>query len=474
MKNCIHTLLLLSFTFFCGGIAESKSDNYRISLTIHNTQDSVMYMGYYYADGTYIMDTAFRDKKGRFVFRSDQTTLLPGLYFFSASSTRWVDFVVYHEQPFFSFVTDDADWTGNMEVKGSKENEVFFNYKRGSDRIYADFEQRFQQADSVERRRLESEMRQQQHEWKNNIIQNYPHRMIALMMQSTKDTRTAVPWVSSTGDTLSQQQRYEFFMEHYFDSMPLHDDMLVRTPKAIFYQRVMDYFDVYLKGAPPEEIIAYADSLIVRARPSRENFKWLVHSIKEKYLRSNITAYEAVAVHLIQRYYVSGEAFWCAASVVDEMAEWAEKTDKLLIGRTAPELILFDTLRVPHSLHHLPNRYKLLVFWSPTCGHCKVMVPAVYESYKKLADEYDIGSFAILSEPDDATRLLWHRFIADHHLDWLNLDGGEANVDWHEVYNVVTTPQMFLLDEQNRIMAKKFGPENFERLVRALCKPKGE
>lgn len=469
VKGIVSLSLLLCMS---AGALLAKSDGYHIVLTIRNCPDTVMYMGHYYAEGSYVIDTACRDKKGRFVFSSDSRILLPGLYFFSVTANRWMDFVVYHEKPYFTFTTDEADWVANMQVKGSKENEFFFNYKRGSNQIYADYESRMYQTDSVERRRLESEMMKKQREWKNQVIRDNPERMISLLMQATKDTRPAVPLVSSHGDTLSQRQRYEYFMLHYFDSMPLHDDMLVRTPKKVFYQRVMDYFDVYLKGASPEEIIVYADSLIERSRPSKENFKWLVHTIKEKYVHSNITAYEAVVVHMIRRYYSSGEAYWCAASTVDEMTALADKWDRLLMGRTAPELILFDTLRVPHSLHHLPNRYKLLVFWSPTCGHCKSMIPAIYNSYRKLSENYDIGTFAILSEPDDATRPLWHKFIADHHLDWLNLDGGEANIDWHEVYNVITTPQVYLLDQNNKILAKRFNAETFEKIVKAMCEKK--
>lgn len=466
----IRNITLVVFFVLLASLSAYAKDAYRITLTIRNSPDTVMYMGYYYAEKTYILDTAHIDRKGRFVFQGDRT-LSPGLYFFSASTTRWVDFVVYHEKPVFSFTTDDADWVGNMEVKNSRENEVFFNYKRGRNSIYDEYEQRFMQSDSAVRRQLEAEMQQRQRDLKNQFIRENPDRMIALMMRASKDVYPSVPVVSDSGDSLTQRERYAFFMKHYFDSMPLHDDMLVHTPKGVFYQRVMDYFDVYLKGASPEVIIAYADSLIERARPSRENFKWLVHTIKEKYLRSNITAYEAVAVHMIHRYYSSGDAFWCAASTIDEMTTLADKWERLLIGRTAPELILFDTLRVPHSLHHLPHRYKLLVFWSPACGHCKTAVPSLYESYRRLKERYDLGAFAILSEPDDATRRLWHRFIADHDLQWLNLDGGEANIDWHDVYDVVSTPQVYLLDEENRIMAKKFNAETFERIVEALCTP---
>lgn len=469
----IRTLFLIILTVFPCFIPDclAKRDNYKITLTIQGNTDSLMLMGYYYAENMYVLDTARRDSKGRFVFSSTTKELLPGMYFFStAKQTKWVDFVVYHEKPFFTFSTNEADWTANMEVKGSKENEVLFDYQRASGLAYRENDELMLSADSAQRVQYRIQLQQKQVDIKNQTIQNHPNCMISKVMLATKEVPT--PFTSPEGDTLSNTQRYEYFMHHYFDNMPLDDDMLVRTPRQIFYQKVMDYFDKYLKGAPPETIIAYADSLIERSRPSKENFKWLVHSLKEKYLHSNITIYEAVCVHIIKRYYSTGEAFWCPPSTLDEINAAAEKWDRLLIGKVPPELILFDTNHVPHSLHNLPHRYKLLVFWSPTCGHCKVMIPALYEKYAQLCESYDIGAFAILSEPDEATRPKWHQFIAQHHLDWLNLDGGEANIDWHDVYDIVTTPQIYLLDENNQILAKKLNAETFEKIVKAICKPK--
>ena len=73
----------------------------------------------------------------------------------------------------------------------------------------------------------------------------------------------------------------------------------------------------------------------------------------------------------------------------------------------------------------------------------------------------------MLSEPDDATRPKWHKFIEEHGLDWINLDGGEANIDWHEVYDVVTTPQIYLLDRDKVIVGKHLNAEVFEKIVKA-------
>lgn len=88
--------------------------------------------------------------------------------------------------------------------------------------------------------------------------------------------------------------------------------------------------------------------------------------------------------------------------------------------------------------------------------------------------KYDIGAFTILSDPDDKTRKEWHKFMADHNMNspaWLSLDGGEANVDWHDVYDIVTTPQIYLIDENNIIVAKKLGEETIERAINVICAP---
>ena len=143
-----------------------------------------------------------------------------------------------------------------------------------------------------------------------------------------------------------------------------------------------------------------------------------------------------------------------------------------MVGREAPELILFDTMHVPHSLHAMPNKWKLLVFWSPTCSHCQHVIPTVYRIFEQYREQYDIGAFTILSEPDDKTRKQWKAFMQTHLMNspaWLSLDGGEANVDWHDVYDIQTTPQIYLIDENNIIQAKKLGENSLENIIKAIC-----
>ena len=289
--------------------------------------------------------------------------------------------------------------------------------------------------------------------------------MLSKMMMATKEP-PAPP------DSLTGNDRYFYVMHHFFDNVPLDDDFIIRTPKAVFYQRVNEYIDKRMQGLPPSMINPLLDSLIDRSEPAPEVFKWLLLTVTEKYLQSNVMVYDEVYVHLVQRYFATGKAGWLSPSVVDEQVERATKWDRLLVGREAPELILFDTTRRVWSLHHMPGRYTLLLFWSPTCGHCRTIIPEVYEVFDRVADSLDMTAFAILSEPEEHTVAKWHTFLADHHMTnprWINLNGGEANIDWREVYDIQTTPQIYLIDNKtHKFLAKKLSADLLETICKQL------
>lgn len=473
MKPYKIVVLLVAMLLLAGGVeAKPKKKEpykgYRFTLFIYGCQDTVMYLGNYYAGGTYAFDTAKLSPKGMFVFENKERTLKPGLYFFCSPSGNYVEFAVYNEEKLeFHFDTEEPGWQTNMRVKGSKENELLFKYHQMNRQFYRTIDSaEAAMTDSAAFQAFKIKKQLQMDSVKEAFIKQNPNSMLALLMNATRDPQ--VPLYDADSNRLSDRQRWEYFMEHYFDNSRLDDDALIRTPDMIFHKRLENYLDQGLRNAPPETIIKYVDSLIDRSRPSKENFRYLVHTIAEKYLQSNVMSYDAVYVHLVQRYIEPGLCEWMSPTTVDENVKRANTWDRLLIGKVAPELILKDSAGVFHSMHHLPNKYTLLVFWSPTCGHCKTMIPELYNKYVQYKERCDIGAFAILSEPDEHTRPKWYDFIRQHHLDWLNLDGGEANIDWHEVYDVITTPQIYLLDNEKKIVAKRLSASTFEQVIKAL------
>ena len=467
----IKSILLLLLAVLMAMPAQArKKPKYEITLTIKNGKDSVMYMGHYLAKGNQVVDTAFVDKKGRFVFSSATDTLPYGLYFFANPKGTYVEFVVYREKPFFSFETDDNDWTSNMKVKNSRQNEFFFQFHVIDGQYSKDISQHNYTMDSAAFAEYKYRKLLQLDSVKMSLIKEHPEMFLSKMMLCSKDEEP--PVVSSNGDTLTANQRRNYFIEHYFDNMMLEDNALVRTPKAVFYDRVMDFYDKVLKYAPPQVIIGYMDPMLERAKAAPDVFQYLLMTLMQKYLQSNVMVYDEVYVHLVKEYYATDANFWSSPSNIDKELVRANKWERLLVGRVAPELILYDTLHVPHSLHALPHKWKLLVFWSPNCGHCQHIIPEVYRVFMKYQSQYDIGAFTILSDPDDKTRAEWKKFMAEKGMNspvWLSLDGGEANVDWHDVYDINTTPQIYLIDENNIIQAKKLGESSIEGIITAIC-----
>ena len=456
-------LLLIALTMLLPLVSVAKG-GYKFTLQIDGCKDSLVLVCYYHAQTLRVLDSAFNDGHGKFVFQGDRE-LKPGLYYFSNEKGKTVDFVVYHEKPQFKFRTDDRNWERNISVSGSRQNTLFYNFNRSTEHVYDAVRAARDEMDSA----AFLEFRRQQFLRIDTIrmefIAKHPDAMLSKMMLATKDP-------AAPPDSLKGNDRYFYIMHHYFDNMPLDDDFLIRTPRSVFYERVNEYVEKRMHGLPPELVIPLVDSLIDRSEPAPEVFNWLLLTLTERYLQSNIMVYDEIYVHLVQRYFATGKASFLSPSTIDEQVERANKWERLLVGREAPELILFDTTRRVWSLHHMPGRYTLLLFWSPTCGHCRDIIPAVYKVFDRLADSLDMTAFAILSEPTEETMVKWKRFLEDHHMDnprWVNLNGGEANIDWREVYDITTTPQIYLINnETHKFLAKKLGAELLEQICKQL------
>ncbi len=466
--------IILFLCLLCGISAPlhaASKPGYKITLQVDDCTDSMILICYYYAQEMHVLDTAYNNGRGKFIFSGDRE-LKPGLYFFTNNGSRFSEFVVYNEKPEFQFRTKQSNWVTNMKVRGSHQNEIYYAYQCASDAMYKEIDQAKHTLDSASL----VEFKRRQHlridSLKLDIMEKHPSSMFSKMMQSVRNIDEEVPQKHPDGTPLTDKDRYEWFMQHYFDHMPIDEDFIIRTPKPVFYQRVIDYMDKYMRGMPPELICPLLDSLIDRSEPAPEVFRWLLYNITEKYLQSNVMVYDEVYVHLVQRYFATGKADWLEPSTVDQQIERANKWERLLVGRVSPELVLFDTLRHVHSLHRMPGRYTLLLFWSPTCGHCRDIIPDIYRVFNSYADSLDLTAYAILSEPDEATVSKWKKFLTDHHIDnprWINLNGGEANIDWREVYDVQTTPQIYLIEnEKHTFVAKKLNAKIFNDICKQL------
>lgn len=465
MKRYNFILIALASLFF----SVQSMAQYSISVEIKDNKDSVMYLGNYYLKGTYALDTAY-NKKGRFIFENKTKTLDPGIYFFSNKGGKYCEFIIDNNQH-FSLITDEKDWVENMKVKKSPTNESYFKYMKETTSLgnqAKDLPKYKATIGEEEYTKRLNALKFRNDSLKEDFIKNYPDHLLSKVFSATKSIE--VPEIKTiyktdgTIDSVNMQMiRYNYFVHHYFDNIDFQCDGLLRTPESVFFKYYNDYWENLMKYQTKDSIFNLAVNIIERARGSKLMFKFLVHDITERYLKSPYMGHDEIYIKMIRKYYQSGDATWMSPSSIDKEVARATKWENAMLLKTVPDLACPDTNDVIHNLYSLKGKYKLLIFWAYDCGHCAVEIPKLYAFYKKFKDVYDLDVMAVNSGSDPKQ---WKEKVKNLGLDWLNVNGLVANYDWHEYFDLETTPVVLILDKDNRIVGKKIPADNIENYIK--------
>lgn len=465
----LKSLLPLTVLFLV--FVQEAFSQYKINVDIKDCKDTALVLGYYYLDKTYALDTAF-SKSGDFKFRNKEKKLDDGIYFFSTFDGRFCEFIIDKDMN-FTLKTQEGDWAGQMKVRGSKPSEQYFEYIKASNLLSDKARELSMRKDSLTKEEYDEKikvLRLQNDTLKEEFIKKYPDNLLSKVLQATKPVivpQMEVP-VNDEGtqdSALWNMQRWVYYKHHYFDNVDLTCDGLLHTPAAVFYRNYNRYWDEVMKYESNDSILYYASLLIDKSRGSEKMFRFLLHNITERYLQSPIMGHDKIYVEMIKRYFKSGEADWLAPSDIEKEVARAEKWENLLIGKLVPNIACPDTNNIWHDVYSLEADYKIVIFWSPDCGHCSTEIPKLYDFYSKNRDKYKIKVFAINTE-DNIEH--WKKFIVEKGLNWINVNGLVANFDWRDYFDIVKTPVIFILNKDNVIVAKNVQADNMEAIMELL------
>ncbi len=167
---------------------------------------------------------------------------------------------------------------------------------------------------------------------------------------------------------------------------------------------------------------------------------------------------------------------------VNEICDRAKTLYRLRLGGPAPDLILQDTTEKNWvDIRDIKNEYKILVFWDPGCGHCKKEIPKIKKLYEEIKSRnLDIEVIGVNTELENKD---WRKYIRENDLNWINIsDNPEVNqnprkyivedkvttlnsLNFRDIYDIFSTPQIFLIDKNNNIKAKKIGVFNLVEIL---------
>jgi peroxiredoxin len=455
--------VFLSFVVFASSAALAENPAYRIEVKIKDFKGDVCYLGYPYGDKKYLADTAEINSQGSFVFEGNKA-LDGGLYFIYNPNNLYFDLIV--AEPYFTLETDTLDYINHMKVEGSKENQIFFDFQRfmrEKQKAAGELtEKQKNAATEVEKEALTAQLNELDTEvkaYRSNIFEEYPETFTATFIKSTIPIEVPESPKDENGKETDPNFAYKYYKEHFFDNIDFSDSKMLRTPN--FYAKIEEYMEK-LTVKHPDSVIESAHVVIDKCEGNDEVFRYCVVNLTYKYETSNIMGMDKVFVDLSENYYLTGKAFWADSALTAKIQDRVERIKPNLIGNPAPKLVLLDTLLKPVSLNSIQSDYIVLYFYDPDCGHCKKKTPVLRDLYNDKLKTMGVKVVAvdIKTETDK-----WKKYIKEQKLNWINLSDPEVRSNFRYEYNIETTPQIYILDDRKKIIAKKLDVEQIEEFI---------
>ncbi|HOX83540.1 MAG TPA: DUF5106 domain-containing protein, partial [Chryseolinea sp.] len=354
----MRSTLIALFVFIT--TASFAQDGYNIKFKVQGLKDTTVYLAHYYSESTYLKDTARVNSKGEFTF--DGKKALPqGVYMLVLKNVPLFEFVISQTQR-FSFETKTEDYIKNMKVTGDLDNKLFFedmifNMDRHLEaeplmKIIKD--STLSDDKKKEARESFSKINDKVTAHQKEVIAKHPTTLTARIFKTSLPVN--IPDAPKKADgTIDSTFQLKWYREHFFDNFDLADDALIRMRKSIYAEKINEYLDKLY--APQADTITKAiNKVIALAKKNQETYKYSVFTIMRKYQEPEIMGLDEVYVNLYDKYVATGEMdYWMNATYKKNVAEYANRLRKSLVGKTGANLIMQDLTLKPRSMYDIKS-----------------------------------------------------------------------------------------------------------------------
>jgi len=458
MKFLFPSALLVFFHFIMIPHPGFGQDTYDIKLKIKNIPDSVAYLGYHFGNQKYVADTSEISENDELVFKGNEP-LDQGVYFIYTPKV-YFEFIVAEDQMFY--IESDTSDLLQMTIKGSPENTLFNQFQNimsEKQRTLVGLREQLQSATSAEDSTALREkilaLQSETESFQNKIVQENEDTYVAKLIQAMQ--KPEIP-ESEAEEKRTKIEQFEYVREHYFDDFDLSDPRLLRSP--VFHPKVMEYLDQFTYPHP-DSIINAVDDILKTASQNPVVYRYLLVTLTNKFETSERMGMDRVFVHLAEEYYLSGKADWANEELLEKFKERVDELKPNLIGNQAPEMNLLTTSLKPIRLKDINADFTILYFYDPDCGHCKKKTPQMLEVYHNLRDKgIEVMGISTVTEIQK-----WKDFIAKYNLDWINAADPYRKSNFRYEYNISSTPAIYILDQDKKIIAKKLGVGQIEDFI---------
>ena len=465
-----------------------SGQGYHIEVTMDGLSKDTLILGEYFTTRMIPKDTLVLDAKGYGVFEG-QTPFQGGLYLIYYSPTHYFDLLLGDDQE-LAVVADTSDLAGSIRFSGSEDNIVFLEYKNNLQQKRGELEKQqsllAKAVSVVDSSQIQDNLKlinKEMEEYISRVVSEHASLFVSVFIGATREPFP--PEEVLTGDRRHDDSvRYFYYREHYFDYFDPFDVRLLHTP---LYEGKINKYITRAVVQHPDSLIVAVDFMLKGSRGDDELYRYMLITLFNHFAESKFMGMDVVYFHIAEQYYIP-DATWSSPDFISKLQDNLQKNKPTLIGQKAPNLILRqvppehfemaaqDTAikKDPHIgqdffIHDKENRFTILYFWEADCGHCKEATPVLQEVYSRLKEKgVEVISCHVINSIEGKEK--WVDFINEHHMyDWINCWSPYSN-DFRRLYNLQSYPQLFILDQEKKIVAKRITPEQAENIINNLIK----
>lgn len=372
-----------------------------IRITIDNQQDSVYYLYKYRGSKTAIVDT-LACENGKMRIKSAES-FPEGIYLLENESHLPLLEIMIGRDQRFSLRIKDLEDLNSIKVRGAKETKTY--YKLMAKRRTCELNIAALESETAyypENAKKADSLREELAAFENSLMTKDKNAFINVFISSLR------------------QHGYE----DYWLDFPLDDK------RILTYPLIDNKLETYFNALPPfaDAINEEIDRLIAQAGDCIEVRDYLIWYFYRKYYLPDRMNLDDIYIHLVNEYLIKLEMENVTESIKNKMAERASYLKNLKLGVMLPAV---------GDLYSIDNEYIVVYFYDKTCQKC-IKESRVLEDIKSRHPEMTVFPVEINSTDKENLLLL---------------------------YDIQTTPTIYVLDHQKKIIAKRIKVEDVERVL---------
>lgn len=469
-------LILLCFLSAVYVASRAQPGEVEIKVTFKPFKKQFIYLGYHWGKQKPVVDSVMLDDNSTGTFRRAKK-LEKGIYLIGYPNKNGYFEILVDKEQKFSVSADTADLLGSMKFTGSPDNDLFLQYqqmisKKGKE--IQDAREKLTasrtQADSVKWQAVIDKNGKEIQDYRNNLIAKHPNATITFLLKAMKQPEVP-PAEQHPGGKYDTTFAYRYYKDHFWDDTYFYDERLART--SFFDEKLDEYFD-RLVYPDADSVIKELTWMLAYGGANDEMLRFLLVKFVNRYLQPKYMWEDRVFVWLFEKYFSQADYPWLNEKGKKTIFDRAYSMMANLYGAKAPEIELPDSTGKMRSLYTVPDSFTVVIFWDPTCGHCKETLPRIDSIYRAKWKALHVKIYAIGKETD-GTRKAWLDFVSEKHLeDWVHVyntkEANEARVknnipSYYQLYDVQVVPTLYLLDKNKMILAKKIPFEQIDKVL---------